>query len=195
MNESNQYKAASTSTKSQRMSTQDLVMTGMFTAIICVLAQISIPVQPIPFTLGLFAIFLTGALLKPKYAFFAVLAYILLGAFGVPVFAGLKGGLQNLTGMTGGYLAAYPLMALVTALFYKHVKKYKTIALAVGMVISLILCYLLGTLWFAYSNTYGMNFTAALSVCVFPFILFDVLKITLAISVSAVLRKTAFKSF
>lgn len=195
MNESKQYSTTGTTSKSQRMSTKDLVMTAMFTAIICVLSQISIPVQPIPFTLALFAIFLTGALLQPKYAFFAVLSYLLLGAFGVPVFAGLKGGLQNLTGMTGGYLAAYPLMALVTALFYKHIKKDKTLALAVGMVVSLILCYLLGTMWFALTNTYGMNFTAALSVCVLPFVLFDILKIVLAISISAVLRKTAFKSF
>jgi biotin transport system substrate-specific component len=52
----------------------------MFTAIICVLSQISIPVPPIPFTLGLLAIFLTGALLPPRLAFLSVMAYLLLGA-------------------------------------------------------------------------------------------------------------------
>ena len=95
MNKTNQV----TQTNKRKMSTQDLVMTGMFTAVICVMAQISIQTQPIPFTLALFAIFLTGALLSPRYAFLSVLVYLLLGAFGVPVFAGLKGGIQHLTGI------------------------------------------------------------------------------------------------
>ncbi|HBY72577.1 MAG TPA: biotin transporter BioY, partial [Lachnospiraceae bacterium] len=83
----------------------------MFTAVICVLSQISIPTQPIPFTLALFAIFLTGALLPPRAAFLSVFVYLLLGAFGLPVFAGFKGGIHVLTGMTGGYLMAYPFMS------------------------------------------------------------------------------------
>ena len=189
MNKTNQV----TQTNKRKMSTQDLVMTGMFTAVICVMAQISIQTQPIPFTLALFAIFLTGALLSPRYAFLSVLVYLLLGAFGVPVFAGLKGGIQHLTGMTGGYLMAYPLMAFVTSLFYKHIKKYKIFALAIGMLVSLFLCYMIGTVWFSFIT--GTDFYKSLTLCVFPFILFDLLKIVLAISVSMVIRKTAMKSF
>lgn len=187
MNDINQI----SSKKSQKINTKDLVMTGMFTAVICVMSQISIQIQPIPFTLALFSIFLTGALLSPRYAFLSVLAYLLLGAFGVPVFAGLKGGIQVLTGMTGGYLAAYPLMAFVTSLFYKLIKKHKVAALALGMTISLILCYLIGTLWFTFVT--GNDFYTALTLCVFPFVLFDIAKIVLAISVSTVIRKTALK--
>ena len=163
-------------------------MTGMFTAVICVMSQITIPTQPIPFSLALFAIFLTGALLSPKYAFLSVLVYLLIGAFGVPVFAQFRGGLQVLTSVTGGYLMAYPIMALVTALFYKYITRYKIIALALGMAVSLILCYLIGTLWFTYAT--GNDFYTALTLCVFPFILFDCLKIVFAISVSTVIRKT-----
>lgn len=166
-------------------------MTGMFTAVICVMAQIVIPIQPIPFSLALFAIFITGALLPPRYAFLSVLAYLLLGTFGIPVFAGLKGGVQVLTGMTGGYLAAYPIMALVTSLFYYSVKKHKIIALALGMSISLILCYVIGTSWFTFVT--GNDFYTSLTLCVFPFVLFDVIKIILAISVSTLIRKTGYK--
>ena len=178
--------------KNKKINTKDLVITGMFTAIICVMSQLTIPVQPIPFTLALLAIFLTGALLSPRYALLSVLAYILLGAFGAPVFAGMKGGLQVLTGMTGGYLMAYPIMAFVTAMFYKYIKKYKIFALTLGMIISLIICYLIGTLWFTFVS--GMGFYKALTLCVFPFVLFDLLKILLAVSASTVLRKTAFKT-
>ncbi len=166
-------------------------MTGMFTAILCVLAQISIPVQPVPFTLSLFALFLIGALLSPRYAFLAALIYLLMGAFGVPVFVGFKGGLPHLTGMTGGYLMAYPLMTLITSLSYKLGKKYKLLALGGGMLVSLLLCYLIGTLWFTFIS--GKTFFVALTLCVFPFVLFDIVKITLAVSVSALIRKAIQK--
>lgn len=177
--------------KSQKIHTKELVMTGMFTAVTCIMSQISIPIQPIPFTLGLLAIFLTGALLPPRYAFLSVLSYLLLGAFGIPVFAGLKGGLQGLTGMTGGYLAGYLIIALVTSLFYQTFKKYKLLALAIGMSLSLVLCYLIGTLWFTFIT--GNDFYTALTLCVFPFVLFDIVKIILAISLSTLIRKTGFK--
>ena len=103
-----------------------LILTSMFTAIISVMSQIIIPIQPIPFSLSLLAIFLTGALLEPKYAFLSTLAYILLGAFGLPVFAGLRGGIHVLAGMTGGFIMAYPIMAFITALFYQLSKKIRS---------------------------------------------------------------------
>ncbi|NLP34821.1 MAG: biotin transporter BioY [Clostridiales bacterium] len=175
-------------TGNKQMKVKDLVITSMFTAIICILAQISFPTVPIPFTLALFAIFLTGSLLQPKYAFLSVLTYILLGAFGAPVFAGFEGGFHTLTGMTGGYLMAYPLMAFITALFCHNRKKGRVIYAAIGMLISLLLCYFLGTLWFSYVAE--TNFYYALSICVFPFVLFDIFKIVLAIFVSSIIRKT-----
>lgn len=176
----------------KRITAGNVVMTGMFTAVICVLSQISIPVQPIPFTLALFSIFLTGALLPPRFAFISALIYLLIGAFGVPVYANFTSGFQALFGMTGGYLMAYPLMAFVTALFYKYAKKYKYPALLAGMLTGLLICYILGTIWFSFVT--GKGFFVSLTICVVPFVLFDLLKIALAISFSTVLRKTAFKN-
>ncbi len=186
MNQSN-----ATVNKSQRISTRDLVLTGMFAAILCVMAQITIPIQPIPFSLSIFAVFLIGAILQPRYAFLAALVYLLLGAFGVPVFAGLKGGLTHLTGPTGGYLMAYPLMTLVTSLIHQFGKKYRIISLSIGMTISLFLCYLIGTLWFTHIT--GKTLYVALTLCVFPFVPFDIVKIILAVSVSLLIRKALLK--
>ena len=98
MNESKQLNSNEVINKSHKIRTKDLVMTGMFTALICVMAQITFPTQPIPFSLTIFAIFLTGALLEPKFAFLSVLVYLLLGAFGLPVFAGMKAGVGELFG-------------------------------------------------------------------------------------------------
>lgn len=173
---------------------RELVLTGMFTAVICVMSQLSIPIQPIPFTLSLFAIFLTGALLTPRSAFLATLTYLLLGAFGLPVFAGLKGGIQVLTGMTGGYLIAYPVMALLISVFYKYFRKYnKLLSLTVGMIVALTFCYTFGTLWFTFIT--DTPFYTALTLCVFPFLLFDLAKIVFAIIVSIIIRKTVFTHY
>lgn len=175
-------------TRSHKINTKELVMTGMFTAVICVLALLEIPSQPIPFTFSLLAIFLTGALLSPRYSFLAVLVYLLLGAFGLPVYANFKSGFQTLFGYTGGFLMAYPIMAFVTSLFYKYFRKYKVIAATTGMAVSLAICYLMGSLWFSFIM--DKSFYTALTLCVFPFVLFDVIKIVLAVIISMVIRKT-----
>ena len=184
------------STTSQ-VKTKKLVLTSMFTAIISVMSQITIPTQPIPFSLSFLAIFLTGMLLEPKYAFFATLAYMLLGAFGLPVFAGLRGGLHVITGMTGGFIVAYPIMALITSASYQLSKRVKTALfmktisqiaiLTLGMIISLLISYFIGTLWFSYVS--GSTIAYSLTVCVLPFIVFDLLKIALAISFGSILGR------
>ena len=188
-------------TTTSQLTTKKIILTGMFTAIISVMSQIIIAIQPVPLSLSLLAIFLTGMLLELKYAFFAALAYILLGAFGLPVFAGLKGGIHVLTGMTGGFIMAYPIMAFTTSIFYSLSRRIKfqvinkKIAQAVittlGMVISLFICYLIGTLWFSYIS--GSSIAYSLAVCVYPFIAFDLLKIILAISFGLILRKVIDK--
>lgn len=183
---------------SKHFTTKKLILTSMFTAIISVMSQIIIPVHPIPFSLSLFAIFLTGAILEPKYAFLSTLAYILLGAFGLPVFAGFKGGIHIISGMTGGFIAAYPIMTFVSSIFYQLLRKIKltspliknilNIAIpTLGMMISLVICYLIGSLWFSYVS--GSSMAYSLAVCVYPFIVFDLIKIALAIFFGSILRK------
>lgn len=176
----------------KRIETTDLVMTGMFAALICVLSPFTIPTQPIPFTLALFTIFLTGAMLKPRFALLAVITYLLIGLCGIPVFSGFESGPQKLVGYTGGYLMSYPLMALIISLFNKYFKKYKVLALFCGMTTALLLCYLLGTLWFVHLTNNSLR--SALLLCVVPYIPFDFVKIALAISLSFVIRRTLLRN-
>ena len=67
------------------MKTRTLAIAGMWTAVVCVMALISIPTQPVPIILANFAILLTGALFSPRYAVMIAVAYLILGAAGVPV--------------------------------------------------------------------------------------------------------------
>ena len=62
---------------------------------------------PVPFTLQTFAIFLCSAVLGARRGLIAVLLYVLLGALGLPVFAGMQGGFGVLVGATGGYITGF----------------------------------------------------------------------------------------
>jgi len=160
----------------------DMVLIALFAAIIAVCAQITIPVPPVPFTLQTLAVFLAGGLLGMKRGFFSVLIYILLGAVGVPVFAGFKGGFAALIGPTGGYIIGFIATVLIVGFFYDKFGSKLWIT-AVAMLVGLLACYVFGTAWFliVYNQTKGgMDLLKALSLCVTPFLLFDAVKIAVA---------------
>ena len=89
-----------------RTKTTDLVYTALCAALIAVCSWISVPAA-VPFTLQTFAVFAALNLLGGKRGTTAVLVYILLGAVGLPVFSGFKGGPGVLLGTTGGYIIGF----------------------------------------------------------------------------------------
>ena len=94
-------------------------------ALIAVASQIAIPLAMVPINLALLAVFMTGFLLEKRWALTSVMVYLLIGAVGLPVFSGLRGGPQHLVGPTGGYLIGYLLSAgIVSALLYwRHTRR------------------------------------------------------------------------
>ena len=98
---------------SNRISVKNIVLAGMFAAFLAVMSQVSLPMPTgVPITVQVFAVALVGVILGWKRGVLAVLVYILIGAVGVPVFANFKGGLSVLTGLTGGYIIAWPVMTI-----------------------------------------------------------------------------------
>ena len=82
-----------------------LVFTALFAALIVVFAQLQIPMPGlVPISLATFGVMMCGLVLGWRWGALAVAVYILLGAVGVPVFAGFKGGVSALLGPTGGYI-------------------------------------------------------------------------------------------
>ena len=94
-----------------------LVWTALLAALIAAGAFIAIPLplSPVPVTLQTLFIVLAGLILGPKYGVFAVLLYIIAGAFGLPIFSGGKGGVGVLFGPTGGYFAGFIVSVLISA--------------------------------------------------------------------------------
>ena len=145
-------------------------MAGLLAACTAVLAQIVIPIGPVPFNLAVFGAFLAGMLLSPGMAVLSMATYWMMAAIGLPVIAGLQGGLGAVLSPTGGYVAGYLLLAGCTALVAERPMPMRL----AGMALGLVLCYTLGTVWFICAT--GTALPAALAMCVLPFIPADVAK-------------------
>lgn len=153
------------------LDTRAMVRCALFAALICVLSPFSIQIGPVPITMSLFAVMLCGVALDWRGAGLAVLVYLLIGLVGLPVFSGGKGGAAVIVGPTGGYIWAYLPMAVLIGVF---ARKGGWVRAAVVCALSLLLCYGLGTLQFCLVANY--SFGAALAVCVWPFVPFDIAK-------------------
>lgn len=162
------------------MKTQHLVLTAMCAALTCVLAPLSIPAPGgVPISLATFSVMLSGLVLGPLQGTLSQLLYILLGAVGLPVFAGFAGGPGVLLGMTGGYIAGYLFLAFFSGLFYDRFGRRsrgagRILSAAAGMVLGTVLLYAFGTAWFM--RVTGMDLRASLAACVLPFLPGDALK-------------------
>lgn len=174
--------------KAKRLYTKDIAYIALCTSLIAVCAWVTVP-SAVPFTLQTFAVFLTLGLLGGKRGTIAVLCYILLGAFGVPVFSSFRGGIGVLSGVTGGYIVGFLFSALVywgIAALTKNKFLWKGVAFFVG----LIVCYAFGTAWFVFvkgRTGSPVDFVGALTLCVVPFIAFDVAKLFLALFLTRIL--------
>lgn len=100
------------STEIKGSKTYDMVYIAVFAVIMAICSWISIPAQ-VPFTLQTFGVFVAVGVLGGKRGTLAVLVYILLGALGIPVFAGFQGGMGILLGTTGGYIVGFLFSSLV----------------------------------------------------------------------------------
>ncbi len=163
------------------MKTKQLTFSAMCIALIAICSWISIPFT-IPFTLQTFGIFFTVRLLGGKYGSFSILAYILLGAVGLPVFSGFNSGVGALLGVTGGYIIGFFIAGLVMWALDGFWRNHAT-GYFVSSLIALFACYAFGTVWFMfmYSRSTGaIGMMSVLGMCVFPFILPDIAKILLA---------------
>lgn len=170
--------------KDMKLTIRKMANIAVFAALAAVFSQISIPIGPVPINLALLAVFAAGGMLSAAEAVFAVMLFLVLGAAGLPVFAGFNAGLGALFGPTGGYLIGYLPAAFFAGIFCKERRNFWRYA--AGMLLGLAACYTLGTAWFVLSAKAEIWY--ALGVCVFPFLPGDAVKIALAALLSVKVR-------
>lgn len=161
-----------------------ITLSAMFTALTAALAQVAIPLpfSPVPLTGQLFGVLLAGALLGSRAGFLSIVAYLLLGAAGAPVFSLGRGGLYLLTGPTGGYLWGFIPAVITTGIITERMKESSVYKTAAAMLIGLSLIYLAGGIQLGLVMRY--NLLQVLTTGVLPFFLPDLLKVFLAATIS-----------
>ena len=169
----------------------DLVLISISAALITVCSWISIPIGPLPFTLQTMAILAVMLTAGGRRGTMAILVYLVMGACGIPVFAGFKGGLTAFAGPTGGFLIGFAFAALSYWLFEKLLfRRLMTSTLKtwifgiINSVLFEIVMYVVGVVWFmtVYAAQTGpVGLSTVLSWCVFPFIVPDIVKLIAAV--------------
>ena len=171
------------------------ILAALFAAVTAVCSWISVPLPftPVPINLATLAVFMAGGLLGPKYGLMAECVYVLCGGFGLPVFAGFRGGPSVLVGATGGFIAGYLVCAVVVGILVEKIYKAgingtrRIILVIISLAAGLFCCYALGMVWFMHLT--GSGLAAGLMSCVVPFLIGDGLKIALATVLIDRLRK------
>lgn len=168
----------------QNKKTKNIIFTGLFAAILCVCSQISIPTPfGIPFTLQTFAVALCGYILGSKKGTLAVLVYVLLGAVGLPVFAGFGGGFQKLFGATGGFIFGF---FAASALCGLGADKNTVLSIVLG-VAGILICHFCGVLQYSLvtSNPFISSFLTVSGM----FLVKDIISVILAHFVARPIKK------
>ncbi len=170
--------------------TRTIAISALIAALMAASALVSIPVGPVPVTLQVMVVVLAALVLQPSGAFAAMAAYVLLGAIGLPVFAGAQGGLGVLAGPTGGFLLGFvlgaPLGAWARTVAETRLKAPGADVLAAACVI--VSAYAAG--WPQLALVTGMSAAKAFAAGVAPFVLWDAIKAAAAIGFAISLRKT-----
>ncbi len=164
--------------KQSKLSVQDICTIALCTAVIAIMAQISIPMpMGVPMTMQTFAITLAAIVLGSKKGGISALVYVLLGAVGLPVLAGFSGGIQYFAGPTGGFLISFPFMAYIIGLGVDRFRDKKggfILCLIAGTLIN----YIIGVLMFCILM--DSSAITAITACVLPFIPTAIIKAALA---------------
>ena len=140
--------------------------------------KVYLPISPVPITGQTFAVLMLGALLGSKRGVLAILAYLVEGILGLPVFAGGMGP-ATLIGPTGGYLVGFIAVAYVVGKLAEMGWDRRVSTTIAAMLAGEIVLYVFGVCWLAIMT----NIRIALTVGLYPFIVGDVLKVVLAAAV------------
>ena len=171
--------------QNSKFSIRDICSIAIMTAITAVMAQISIPMPlGVPMTMQTFAITLAGIVLGSKKGGMSILVYVLLGAIGVPVFAGFSGGFQNLVGPTGGFIISFPIMAYLIGLGVELKKKELFVLF---LVLGTVSNYVIGVILFCVVTQSPV--ATGITACVLPFIPTAIIKAVVASLLGLELRK------
>ena len=191
---------ANTQPSKAKLTTLAMVQIALCIALICVSAQLAIPLPiGVPFTLQVLMVMLTALILKPLYSVISLLLYVLLGVVGLPVFSGAKSGIGTILSPTGGFIIGFVLAAFFVSLL-KGVLGRKlggkltvVCCIIVTVIIGIPVMYIPGiALYMVYT---GADLVSAIVTLTSVFILLDIAKCVIASLIAVPLNKALAKIY
>ncbi len=170
------------------VSTKDMILAGMFAALIGVMGYVSvpIPISPVPISGQTLAIMLIGLMLTPKQAFYSVATWMLVGIAGAPVFSGGRAGIGVLAGPSGGYIIGF--LAGAVAISYLKGKDVSMAKMYMAAIVGgILVVYACGVPMMAF--LLNMDAATALKAGALPFLIGDFIKVFIAVNLAYALRK------
>ena len=162
----------------QRVATAVLVLGFALLTAACAQITIHLGFTPVPITGQTFAVLLTGAVLGSRVGAASQLLYVVLGAVGLPFYAGGAGGWESATGATAGYLVGFIVAAYVVGYLAEH-RQDRRFATSVGAFLTgNLIIYVLGVAWLMQTFSWGL--AEGVEKGMAPFIIGDTIKILLA---------------
>lgn len=161
-----------------RLKLAGLVAFGI--GLLAVAAKISVPMWPVPITMGTFAVLGLGAAYGARLGLVTILGYMLVGLLGFDVFAGSSAetsGLSYMMGGTGGYLLGYVLATVILGTLAQRGWDRSMGWMAVAMIIGNVAIYAPGLTWLG--MLYGWD-KPVLAWGLTPFLIGDAIKLALA---------------
>lgn len=171
--------------KNKTLTTQDLAMIGMFTAVLAVLSILQIPMPSgVPITLQTFAVALCGYVLGRKKGTLCIVLYLILGFVGLPVFTGMTAGIGKLFGFTGGFLYGFLFLAFFCGMGIRCRNQILSVLLGIA---GLLICHILGAVHYSFIADCGV--VQAFLLVSIPYLVKDVLSVIGAYIAALILRK------
>jgi biotin transport system substrate-specific component len=164
-----------TTTRDASLTTR-LILVGAFAAITAIAARISIPMEPVPFTLQPLAVLLAAMVLGARDGMMSQLLYVALIAVGLPLDANMRGSVA-LFGPTGGYLVGFVVAAFVVGWIVER-GSGKWLARLLGGVVGVAIIYAFGVP--VLKLVTGMEWARAFEVGAGFFLLMDLVKVVIA---------------
>lgn len=181
------------------MATRNMVLAALLAALLAIGSQISflLPGSYVPHTLQVFFVMLTGMMLGSRWGFTSIAVWVLLGTFGLPVFAQGKAGIVELIGPTGGFKVGFMLCGYLVGRLTENADCGFRRSLA-AMLFGLIIVYAVGfagfMLHFNYFQHKLLTLSQGLGFAVIPFLPYDIVKTLFAASIGVKVKKALMRS-
>ena len=175
-------------TKAKFLTTKQMTLIALMTALTCILGPLSIPLpfSPVPISFTNLVLYFSVFVLGTKFSTISYIVYLLIGLVGLPVFSGFSGGPAKVAGPTGGYLVGFVFLTVIAGFFVDRFQGNRVMQ-AVGMILGTVVAYIFGTAWLCVQA--NLSFGAGLAAGVIPYVPGDLIKIAAALVVGPVLRK------